>query len=91
MQTDAKASTLKRLNCIEGQVRGIARMIDGYRERIDVVTPIPAIQTALRRVEEEILRDQVTPCVEHAIQSGAPDARREKIAELIAVPGRIGR
>ena len=91
MQTDAKASAVKRLNRIEGQVRGIAKMIDEDRYCIDVVTQISAIQAALRRVEEEILRDHVTHCVEHAIQSGDPEAQREKIAELIAVLGRSGR
>lgn len=91
MQTDTKASAIKRLNRIEGQVRGLAKMIDEDRYCIDVVTQISAVQAALRRVEEEILRDHITHCVEHAIQSGDPDAQREKIAELIAVLDRSGR
>ncbi len=91
MQTDTKASAIKRLNRIEGQVRGLAKMIDEDRYCIDVVTQISAVQAALRRVEEEILRDHIAHCVEHAIQSGDPDAQREKIAELIAVLGRSGR
>ena len=57
MQTDTKASAIKRLNRIEGQVRGLAKMIDEDRYCIDVVTQISAVQAALRRVEEEILRD----------------------------------
>jgi DNA-binding FrmR family transcriptional regulator len=90
MQTDTKASAMKRLNRIEGQVRGITKMIDD-RDGIDVITQISAVQAALRRVEEEILRDRVTHCVEHAIQSGDPESQREKIAELIVVLGRSGR
>ena len=91
MQTDTKASAMKRLNRIEGQVRGITKMIDDDRYCIDVITQISAVQAALRRVEEEILRDHVTHCVEHAIQSGNPESQREKIAELIAVLARSGR
>ncbi|ALL15326.1 metal-sensitive transcriptional regulator [Caulobacter henricii] len=91
MQPDTKASAMKRLNRIEGQVRGITKMIDDDRYCIDVITQISAVQAALRRVEEEILRDHVTHCVEHAIQSGNPESQREKVAELIAVLARSGR
>lgn len=91
MQTDTKASATKRLNRIEGQVRGLSKMIAEDRYCIDVITQISAVQAALRRVEEEILRDHITHCVEHAIQSGDPGSQREKIAELIAVLGRSAR
>ncbi|EJL37911.1 hypothetical protein PMI01_00449 [Caulobacter sp. AP07] len=91
MQADTKASATKRLNRIEGQVRGLAKMIADDRYCIDVVTQISAVQAALRKVEEEVLADHVAHCVEHAISSGDPDAQREKIAELIAVLSRSTR
>ena len=91
MQADTKASATKRLNRIEGQVRGLAKMIADDRYCIDVVTQISAVRAALRKVEEEVLADHVAHCVEHAISSGDPDAQREKIAELIAVLGRSTR
>ena len=59
---------------IEGQVRGIARMLDQDRYCIDVITQIQAVKAALRRVEEEMLRDHVSHCVEEAIRSGDAEA-----------------
>ena len=91
MGKDSKASTLKRLNRIEGQVRGLARMVESERYCIDIVTQIAAVRAALRRVEEEILRDHVAHCVEHAINSGDKAVQRRKIAELMDVVGRAGR
>ena len=91
MRKDIKASCQKRLSRIEGQVRGISRMVDEDRYCIDIVTQIAAVRAALRRVEEEVLRDHVAHCVEHAIASGNKSDQREKIAELMAVIGRSDR
>lgn len=85
MQDKPKASCLKRLNRIEGQVRGVARMIEEGRYCIDIVTQIAAVRAALRRTEEEILREHVAHCVEHAIRSGDAEESRAKVAELMAV------
>ncbi|HWM46126.1 MAG TPA: metal-sensitive transcriptional regulator [Xanthobacteraceae bacterium] len=86
-----KTSALKRLRRIEGQVRGLARMVEEDRYCIDVVTQISAVRAALRRVEEEILRDHVAHCVEHAIASGDKAEQRQKIAELMDVMARAER
>src|SRR6266700_5456006 len=91
MRKDIKASCEKRLRRIEGQVRGIARMVDEDRYCIDIVTQISAVRAALRRVEEEILRDHVAHCVEGAIASGNKADQRQKITELMAVIGRSDR
>jgi CsoR family transcriptional regulator, copper-sensing transcriptional repressor len=91
MRDDIKASCLKRLKRIEGQVRGLARMVEDDRYCIDIVTQIAASRAALRRVEEEILRDHVAHCVEHAIASGNRDDQRKKIAELMDVISRADR
>jgi CsoR family transcriptional regulator, copper-sensing transcriptional repressor len=85
MQTKTKASCLKRLSRIEGQVRGVARMVSEDRYCIDVLTQLSAVRAALRRVEDEVLRDHVAHCVEHAIASGDAVAQRQKVAELMEV------
>ena len=91
MRHDAKGAVLKRLQRIEGQVRGIARMVEENRYCIDVVTQISAARAAMRRVEEEVLRDHVAHCVEHAITSGDKKDQRQKIAELMDVLKRAER
>ena len=91
MKRNSKAATLKRLNRIAGQVRGLARMVEDDRYCIDIVTQIGAVRAALRRAEEEILRDHVAHCVAHAIASGDKADQRRKVAELMDVMGRVGR
>lgn len=91
MRKDIKASVGKRLGRIEGQVRGLSKMVEEDRYCIDIVTQISAVRAALRRVEEEVLKDHVAHCVEHAIASGDQADQREKIAELMAVIGRAER
>ncbi len=91
MQDPIKTSVRKRLGRIEGQVRGLSRMVDEDRYCIDIVTQIAAVRAALRRVEEEILKDHVAHCVEHAIHSGDKTDQRTKIAELMDVIARAQR
>jgi DNA-binding FrmR family transcriptional regulator len=91
MREEIKASSVKRLNRIEGQVRGLLRMVEEDRYCIDIVTQISAVRAALRRLEEEILRDHVGHCVEHAIASGNKAEQRQKIEELMAVVSRVDR
>jgi DNA-binding FrmR family transcriptional regulator len=91
MQSQGKTSCLKRLSRIEGQVRGLSRMVEDERYCIDIVTQIAAVRAALRRVEEEVLRDHVAHCVEHAISSGDKADQRRKIAELMEVIQRAER
>ena len=88
MRNEIKTSCLKRLNRIEGQVRGLARMVEEDRYCIDVVTQLSAVRSALKRVEEEILRDHVSHCVEGAIASGDKAQQRKKIDELMNVLAR---
>jgi len=91
MHKEAKAQVTKRLQRIEGQVRGLARMVEEDRYCIDIVTQISAVRAALRRVEEAVLRDHVAHCVEGAIASGNRADQRKKIAELMDVLGRADR
>jgi CsoR family transcriptional regulator, copper-sensing transcriptional repressor len=89
--TATKEQLNKRLARIEGQVRGVSRMVDEDRYCIDIVTQISAVRAALRRVEEEVLKDHVAHCVEHAIASGNKADQRQKITELMDVIGRSDR
>jgi DNA-binding FrmR family transcriptional regulator len=91
MRNNIKTSCLKRLHRIEGQVRGLSRMVEDDRYCIDIVTQIAAVRAALRRAEEEILRDHVANCVEGAIVSGNRAEQRRKIAELMDAVSRADR
>jgi CsoR family transcriptional regulator, copper-sensing transcriptional repressor len=91
MSKHANASTLKRLSRIEGQVRGLARMVEEDRYCIDIVTQIAAVRAALKRVEEEVLREHIAHCIEDAIVSGDADEQRRKVAELMDVLSRTSR
>lgn len=91
MRKEIKASAHRRLRRIEGQVRGLARMVEEDRYCIDIVTQISAVRAALRRVEEEVLRDHVAHCVEGAIASGNQAEQRRKMAELMEVIERADR
>ncbi len=91
MNIKSKSARLKRLSRIEGQVRGLGRMVEDDRYCIDIVTQIAAVRAALARVEEEILHDHIAHCVEHAIASGDADEQRQKVAELMQVLGRARR
>ena len=85
MRTDTKRNCGDRLKRIEGQVRGIARMIEEDRYCIDVLTQIRAVRAALRGVEDVVLTDHVEHCVEGAIASGDGADQRRKVQELLTV------
>lgn len=91
MRQEIKDSCLGRLSRIEGQVRGLSRMVGEDRYCIDIITQISAVRAALRKLEEQILSDHVAHCVEEAIASGDKAEQRQKIAELMSVVGRSER
>jgi len=82
-----RAPLLNRLRRIEGQVRGLARMIEEDRYCIDVLTQLRAARAALTRVEAAMLQDHLNHCIEHAITSGNAGEQRKKAAELIELLG----
>jgi DNA-binding FrmR family transcriptional regulator len=88
MQNAAKSSCIRRLSRIEGQVRGLSRMVEEGRYCIDIVTQISAVRAALKRVEQEVLRDHVGHCVKHAMQSNDTADQKRKIEELMDVLAR---
>ena len=79
-----------RLSRIEGQVRGIARMLEEDRYCIDILNQVQAIKAALKRVENDILKDHAASCVAHAIKSGNARDQTKKFAELVDVFSRYG-
>jgi DNA-binding FrmR family transcriptional regulator len=89
MNTDHKKKLAGRLARIEGQVRGIARMIEDDRYCIDIITQVQAVTSALRGVESMVLKDHVSHCVEHAIASGDKTTQRQQVAELLQVLGHL--
>src|SRR5471032_950099 len=78
-----KPKLLNRLRRIEGQVRGVERMIDEDRYCIDVLTQLQAIRAAVVRVESEMLKGHLGHCIESAIVSGDQAEQRQKASELI--------
>lgn len=86
-----KDKLVKRLHRIEGQVRGIERMIEDDRYCIDVITQISAVTTALESLAFQILDDHVNHCVADALSSGDPDAAAEKSKELLEAVHRFAR
>ncbi len=83
MNRDNRPKLLNRLRRIEGQVRGVARMIEEDRYCIDVLTQLQAVRVALSRVETEMLKDHLDHCIESAIVRGDQAEQRKKASELI--------
>lgn len=83
MEPQNRSKLLNRLNRIEGQVRGVTRMVEEERYCIDVLTQLQAVRAALAKVEVEMLKEHLGHCIEGAIASGDKDAQRKKAAELI--------
>ena len=82
---------VQRLARIQGQVGGIARMIEDDRYCIDILTQMQAIKSALRKVEEGLLKSHSDHCVAHAIRSGNEKDARRKFAELVELFGKTAR
>jgi DNA-binding FrmR family transcriptional regulator len=82
---------INRLNRIEGQVRGVTRMVGEGRYCIDILTQVRAIRAALVRVEAEMLKAHLDHCIEGAIVSGDSVEQRKKAAELIELLERSAR
>jgi len=85
-----KDELLKRLRRAEGQVRGIAQMVDDDRYCIDILTQISATTKALQAVAIELLGDHLSHCVADAIEHGGPEAHA-KIAEATDAVARLVR
>jgi DNA-binding FrmR family transcriptional regulator len=78
-----KPALLKRLNRIEGQARGVAKMVEEDRYCVDVLTQIAAIQSALDALAMQLLASHTNGCVRSAIRSGDGDAAVDELMNLV--------
>jgi DNA-binding FrmR family transcriptional regulator len=88
---EEKEALVKRLHRVEGQVRGIERMVEGERYCIDILTQIAAATTALESVAFKILDEHVNHCVAGALESGDAEVAAEKSRELLEAVHRFSR
>jgi DNA-binding FrmR family transcriptional regulator len=86
MKQDPKL--LSRLKRIEGQVRGVARMVEEERYCIDILNQTMAIKAALSRVEQEVLKGHAAHCIRQAVESGNAKDQTRKFAELVELISR---
>ncbi|MGA0608011.1 metal-sensitive transcriptional regulator [Phenylobacterium sp. VNQ135] len=85
MERINKPRLIHRLNRVEGQVRGISRMVAQDRYCVDILTQLHAARAALRRVERELLKDHLEHCVAGTMAGGNGVERDQKTAELIGL------
>ncbi len=85
MDKAVSQKVLKNLNRVEGQVRGIAQMVEADRYCIDVVTQIEAARAALARIESDLLRQHLGHCVHRAMNSKSSSEQEKVIEELVGV------
>ena len=86
-----KEALVKRLHRIEGQVRGVEKMVEEDRYCIDILTQIAAVNTALESLALRILDDHVRHCVAGALQPGDEEEARTKTEELLGAVQRFAR
>jgi DNA-binding FrmR family transcriptional regulator len=91
LEPENKVGLLNRLRRVEGQVRGVARMLEEDRYCIDVLNQLQAIHAALNRVETAMLKAHLHHCIESAIVSGDQEQQRRKAGELIELLERSAR
>lgn len=88
--TPEKAAYLRRLRLIEGQVRGLARMVDEDQYCINILTQVTAVTAALKAVSLGLLEDHLTHCVADAARKGGAEGK-EKIDEAMQAIKRLTR
>lgn len=87
--SEARAAIRRRLKRVEGQVRGLSRMLDEDRYCIDILQQIQATRAALKKAETELLRVHAQECVDEALREGTIGEKREKIVELVDLFERV--
>ncbi|MBK24565.1 MAG: transcriptional regulator [Halobacteriovorax sp.] len=87
---DHKAN-LTRVNRVEGQVRGIGKMIEEEKYCIDILTQIKAVRSALKSLELEVLESHLNCCLKNAVESGSKEDMNEKIEEILTVVKRVSK
>ena len=87
--TEKFTREISRMHRIEGQVRGIAKMMEDGRYCIDILQQFSAVEAALRATKMKILEIHTNHCVEEALTSGNKADQKEKIAELVSLFGKM--
>jgi DNA-binding FrmR family transcriptional regulator len=82
---EIKSRNLKRLRRIEGQVRGLERMVEEDRYCVDILTQISSVQEALRSVGRELMRNHLRHCATEAIRKGSPEEAETVYDELLEI------
>ena len=85
MDGQAKAGVIRRLQSIEGHVRGIQRMVEEDKYCIDVIKQVEAVQAALGKINQMVLENHLETCVTAAIRGDDPQRREEVIGEILEV------
>jgi len=88
---EARARIVNRLRRIEGQVAGVARMVEGDRYCIDILTQLQAVKAALSKVEDAVLQEHAAHCITSAIKSGNVAEQQAKFSELVELFGKVKR
>jgi CsoR family transcriptional regulator, copper-sensing transcriptional repressor len=91
IEADNKDAMIKRLHRIEGQVRGVERMVEDERYCIDILTQIGAVTTALESLAQKLLEDHANHCVAGALAAGDREAAERKTQELLDAVHRFTR
>lgn len=86
---EPRKAVAQRFRRIEGQVRGLSRMLEEDRYCIDILHQIQAVKAALTKAETELLRTHARECVDDALKSGTVRERRQKIVELVDLFERV--
>lgn len=79
---------ITRLNKVEGQIKGIKRMVEGRRYCIDILSQIKAAKSALEQVEMKIMENHIQHCLKEAAESQDPVIIKDKIEEVMKIVGR---
>ncbi|MBK26977.1 MAG: transcriptional regulator [Halobacteriovorax sp.] len=82
---------LSRVNRIEGQVRGIGKMIEEEKYCIDILTQIKAVRSAMKSLELEMLESHLNCCLKGAVQSESKEQMNEKIEEILTLIKRVSK
>lgn len=91
MMSDKFSKEIARMRRIEGQARGIAKMMEEDRYCIDILQQMSAMEAALRAAKSKVLAHHAGHCVEEALQSGDLGAQREKFTELVELFSKVSR
>ncbi|MEO8029802.1 MAG: metal-sensitive transcriptional regulator [Gemmatimonadota bacterium] len=88
---EIKRTVQNRLRRIEGQIRGLERMVEEERYCSDVITQVASVQEALRGVSRALLQNHLRHCAAAALQSGDPDRQQAMVEELVGLMDRGSR